>query len=218
MVQYGAGVVWTHTREALQSYSSTRPIRTREADHLVDQVSKACLFLHENCKLVRADTNRENLMLRYPGRESAYMPDVVLIDWSLWKEASEEIIVRDTESLYECLFPVLFEGGWRCRVGQGEHDRDRCTAHNDSPHSYEWLDLCKTVGAKQKSLRDLGNDVSEIAKKSRQEVEGDNKKAIEFQALVGSTEVSFIGERLRKALIAAENKQEAKQREGGDLE
>lgn len=105
------------------------------------------------------------------------MPDVVLIDWPLWEEASEEKIARDTDSVYDCLFPVLFEGGWKCRVGQVEqvvHDKNRCTAVNDSPHSYEWLELCKTVGATQKSLRDLGEDFSEIEKKSRREVEGDS--------------------------------------------
>ena len=49
-------------------------------------------------------------------------------------------------------------------------------------------------------------------------VEGDSQKAVEIQALVGSTEASFTGERLRKALIAAENEDEAKKREGDDLD
>lgn len=48
-------------------------------------------------------------------------------------------------------------------------------------------------------------------------MECDSKKAIKIQALVGSTEASFTGERLRKALIAAENEDEVKKREGDDL-
>lgn len=128
-------------------------------------------------------------------------------------EVSKGSIAPDAENLYDCLFSVPSEGSQICRVGQGGHDRNRCTAHNDNPHSCGWLELCKTVGARQKFLRCLGKDVSEIAKKSRREVEGDSQKPIEIRALVGSTEASFTGEILRKAFVAAESADEAKKRE-----
>ena len=101
-------------------------------------MSQACLLLYDRCKIVRADVNRKNVMLRYPGRKSESLPDVVLIDWSLWEEASSERITRETENVYECLFPVLFEGGWECET---RHDRQGYKAVNNTAHSPEWLEL-----------------------------------------------------------------------------
>lgn len=54
----------------IASQAQGLPVPEELTFHLVDQVSKACLFLHEGCKLVRADTNCENLMLRYPGEKA----------------------------------------------------------------------------------------------------------------------------------------------------
>jgi serine/threonine protein kinase len=127
----------------LASQVQDLPIPEELAFHIIDQVSKACLFLHKRCKLVRVDTNRQNLMLRYPGRKTACMPDVVLIDWSLWENANAGNIAKDTENVYECLFPIFFEAGWRCREA-GNH-RDECSTINGTPHSLKWLELCKTV-------------------------------------------------------------------------
>jgi serine/threonine protein kinase len=95
----------------MTSQQQALPVPEELAFYIVDQISQACSFLHDKCRIVRADVNRENVMLRYPGRESKLLPDVVLIDWSLWEEASAEWIVRETEKVYECLLPVLFEGG-----------------------------------------------------------------------------------------------------------
>lgn len=64
------------TLEKLYKSSEKRglPVPEELAFHLVDQITKATLFLHEKCAIVRADVNRENVMLRYPGRQTAVMP------------------------------------------------------------------------------------------------------------------------------------------------
>jgi serine/threonine protein kinase len=127
------------------------PIPEELAFHIVDQITKACLFLYEKCRMVSADVNRENVILRYPGRETALMPDVVLIDWSLWEEANAERIDIDTRGVYEFLCPFLFGGGWRCGT---RHDENACTI-KDVAHSQEWLDLYNTMSTKHLSLEHL---------------------------------------------------------------
>jgi hypothetical protein len=56
------------TLEKLYKSSEKRglPVPKELAFHLVDQITKATLFLHEKCAIVCADVNRENVMLRYP--------------------------------------------------------------------------------------------------------------------------------------------------------
>jgi hypothetical protein len=201
MVQYGACVLWTYIRELyLASQAQDLPVPEELTFHIIDQVSKACLFLHERCKLVRVDTNRQNLMLRYPGRKTACMPDVVLFDWSLWDNANAENIARDTEKMYECLFPVFFEAGWRCK--EAGHHRDEYSTINSTSHSLKWLELCKTVGTKQKPLENLRDNLSEVANRSRQMVKADSQRAEVIQALFRSTEASFTKATLRDALCA----------------
>lgn len=132
----------------LASKAKQQPLSEELAFHMVDQVTNACLFLHKKCCIVHADVNRENFMLRYPGRQTPLMPDVVLIDWSLWEEANPERIVKDTESVYKSLYPVLFEGGWGCGA---DHEQQGCAIHNIT-HSAEWFHLYRTISAKQVPL------------------------------------------------------------------
>jgi serine/threonine protein kinase len=73
-----------------------QPIPEDLTFHMIDQMTKACDFLYTKCRIIRADVNRRNIMLRYPGREAPLMPDLVMIDWSLWEESSDELILKDT--------------------------------------------------------------------------------------------------------------------------
>jgi serine/threonine protein kinase len=134
--------------------------------HLIDHITKACNFLHTKCGIVRADVNRENLMLRYPGREAPLMPDLVMIDWSLWEEASDELMLKDTADIYQAISPVFFEGGWLCGA---HHERDTCAVTNTT-HSQEWLDLYDIISTKKCSMQSLGEKVASLANESRQQV------------------------------------------------
>jgi RIO-like serine/threonine protein kinase len=73
-----------------------QPIPEDLTFHMIDQMTKACDFLYTKCRIIRADVNRRNIMLRYPGREAPLMPDLVMIDWPLWEESSDELILKDT--------------------------------------------------------------------------------------------------------------------------
>ncbi|KNG45296.1 hypothetical protein DDE82_009020 [Stemphylium lycopersici] len=160
------------TNQAKQS-----PVIEELAFHLVDQITKACVFLHEKCGIVCADVNRRNIMLRYPGRETPLMPDVVMIDWSLWEEANAERVDKDTKDVYESVFPVLFEVGWSCGMS---HDQKTCTV-SDAGHSREWLHLYKDMSARQLSLRHLGASVKNTSNESRRRVSEDCHKADKVQ-------------------------------------
>lgn len=175
------------------------PVPEELAFHIVGQMSQACLFLHDKCKIVRADVHRQNIMLRYPGRESESLPDVVLIDWSLWDEASAERIVRETENVYECLFPVLFEGGWGCGT---RHDRQDCKAMNNTAHSSEWLDLQSIMYGKQGSLEEIDRKFGDVIDRSRRKVGTGLVEAERVEALLTATEPSLTEESLRSALSA----------------
>lgn len=181
----------------LTSKAKQLPIPEELAFHMVDQVTKACLFLHEKCTIVRADTNRENFMLRYPGRHTASMPDVVFVDWSLWEQANPERIARDMESVYESLFPVLFEGGWGCKM---RHDEQGCLMYNVI-HSPKWLHLCNALSASQPpTLLDLQKDIAGAADQSRDRIEAENRRADAIRALLDATKEPFTEESLRTAL------------------
>lgn len=176
------------------------PIPEELAFHVVGQMSQACLFLYDRCGIVRADVNRENVMLRYPGRETGSLPDVVLIDWSLWEEASVERIVRETENVYECLFPVLFEGGWGCGT---RHDRHNCKVISNTTHSSEWLDLYRIMFGKQASLEELDREFADVTNRSRRKLKAGSAKVDEIQALFMATEAPFTEGSLKRALGSA---------------
>ncbi|KAK5163062.1 uncharacterized protein LTR77_010997 [Saxophila tyrrhenica] len=178
-----------------QAWQSTVPEEL--AFHIVDQLTKACLFLYEKCNIVRADTNRENFMLRYPGRQTPLLPDVVLIDWSLWEEADAGRIAKDTRKMYEAVFPVLFEGGWTCGAS---HSQLGCAIDN-ATHSKAWLDLYNTMSAKASSIQRLGEGVAIAAKESRQRVEADSQVANVVRVLMVTAGDRFTETSLRRALM-----------------
>lgn len=184
----------------MTSQQQALPVPEELAFHIVSQTSQACSFLHDKCRIVRADVNRENVMLRYPGRESKLLPDVVLIDWSLWEEASAERIVRETEKVYECLLPVLFEGGWGCGTS---HDRRNCEVISNTRHSSEWLDLYRIMCGKQRSLKEVERDFADVVDQSRRRVEVGSVEADQVGALLGMMESSFTEGSLMSALGAA---------------
>ena len=180
----------------LASKAKQQPLSEELAFHMVDQVTNACLFLHKKCCIVHADVNRENFMLRYPGRQTPLMPDVVLIDWSLWEEANPERIVKDTESVYKSLYPVLFEGGWGCGA---DHEQQGCAIHNIT-HSAEWFHLYRTISAKQVPLLDLQNMVAGAAKQSRQVTNTDNERANAIKDLLAVAQNPFTEAHLKAVM------------------
>jgi hypothetical protein len=101
------------------------------------------------------------------------MPDVIMIDWSLWDEANEERIVKDTKGVYESVFPIIFEAGWECGAS---HNQEDCTA-NRTTHSAEWLDLHRVMRAQQLPLRCLAERIATTASKCRQRTEDNDQKA-----------------------------------------
>lgn len=187
------------TMEKLYSASKVQrvPVPEELAFHIVGQISQACLFLYEKCGIVRADTNRENIMLRYPGREIALLPDVVLVDWSLWEDASAENISRDTKDIYECLHPVLFQGGWKCGMN---HDRHKCSMSNIAVHSPQWLDLFQIMSNKQLPLNDLEKKNAEVVNESRQRIELNDQVAGKIKELL--SEASSTETKLKEALFS----------------
>jgi serine/threonine protein kinase len=156
------------TLEKLYQGSEERrlPVPEELAFHLVEQVTKATLFLHEKCGIVHADVNRENIMLRYPGRQTAVMPDVIMVDWSLWEEANEERIVKDTNDVYESVFPVIFKAGWECG---SSHNREDCKT-NKTTHSAAWIDLHRAMSEQQLPLGCFKERIASTASKCHKEV------------------------------------------------
>lgn len=183
----------------MASQQQTVPVPEELAFHIVGQMSQACLFLHDKCRIVRADVNRQNVMLRYPGRESKLLPDVVLIDWSLWEEASPERIAKETENVYECLLPVLFEGGWGCGT---RHDRQDCKVVSNTTHSSEWVDLYRIMCRKQSSLGKVEREFADVIKQSRRRVEDGSAEADRIRSLLMVTGASLTEGSLMSALGA----------------
>jgi serine/threonine protein kinase len=184
------------TLEKLYQTSEERrlPVSEELAFHLVDQITKATLFLHQKCAMVRADVNRDNLMLRYPGRVNLVLPDVIMIDWSLWEEATAERIVKDTKDVFESVFPVLFQAGWECGKS---HNEESCRANR---HSSTWLELYRTMSAQQISLRCFEESITVTASECRRRVEIDDRKADAVRNLVLKAADPFVGTDLKKAL------------------
>jgi serine/threonine protein kinase len=198
------------TLEKLYKSSEKRglPVPEELAFHLVDQITKATLFLHEKCAIVRADVNRENVMLRYAGRQTAVMPDVIMIDWSLWEEANEERIVKGSKDVYESVFPIIFKAGWECGAS---HKQEDCTA-NRTTHSPEWLDLHGVMRAQQLPLRCLEDSIASTASKCRQRIEESDQKAGAIRALMLSTGDTFTESNLKTALSVGEKVQQKERR------
>jgi serine/threonine protein kinase len=162
------------------SKTSMLPVPEALAFHLVDQVARAYHFLHHACKIVRLDANPNNIMLRYPGRETPLMPDIVLIDWSLWREASEQAIRKDTQGLYECIYPALCEAGWLCG---GSHDRDLCVAYNIN-HSVDWIHLQDKLHKKQRNVQSLYESILLKTKAARQKIREGSEEAEEIMSFM----------------------------------
>lgn len=181
----------------LASQAQGLPLTEELAFHLVSQMTQACLFLYNKCNIVRADSNRENIMLRFPGRHSKLLPDVVLVDWSLWEEANPERIARDTEDVYRCLFPVIFEGGWKCGASHNQHD---CTIDGNAAHSPDWLHLYRVFCAKHTSFQDLECNFFNVVEQRIQRIATDALRAERVRALLMATQASFTEEKLRSAL------------------
>jgi serine/threonine protein kinase len=177
------GMTLEHVFEIISA--ATHPVPEGLAFHFADQVARAYRFLHEDCKLVRADGDRRNMMLRYPGREVPVMPDIVLIDWSLWREASDDEINRDTEDMYHCLFPMLFEGGWPCEREQ-LHKQDLCTAGGVT-HGREWLHLQDLMRITQSPLSSFCDSIQLTTTHFRQDTISDPEKAEAFRHLLVSS-------------------------------
>jgi serine/threonine protein kinase len=186
------------TLESLYKTTQTRqqPLPEDLAFHIIDQVTKACNFLYTKCRIVRADVNRENIMLRYPGREAPLMPDTVMIDWSLWEEASGQMVLKDTADVYQAISPVLFQGGWPCGM---HHERDACAVTNTT-HSPEWLHLYDAMSARNYSMRSLSESVATLANESRQRVVVNSEAANVIGNLLTAASSSFTGPDLREAL------------------
>lgn len=62
--------------------AASHPVPEAIVFHVADRAARAFHFLHDDYRLVCTDIRQTNMMLRYPGREVAVMPDLVLIDWS----------------------------------------------------------------------------------------------------------------------------------------
>ena len=115
------------------------------------------------------------------------MSDVIMIDWSLWEEANEERIVKDTKDVYESVSPIIFKAGWECGAS---HNQEDCTTKRTT-HSPEWLDLHRVMRAQQLPLRCLDESIANTASKCRQEVENNDQKADVVRALMLSTGDAF---------------------------
>jgi serine/threonine protein kinase len=186
------------TLESLYKTTQTKqqPLPEDLTFHFIDQVTKACNFLHTKCRIVRADVKLENIMLRYPGREAPLMPDLVMIDWSLWEEASDELILKDTADVYQAISPVFFEGGWPCGT---HHERDACILTN-TIHSQEWLHLYDVISTKKCSIQSLSESIASLANESRQQVVVNSEAANVIGDLLAAASSSFTEADLREAL------------------
>ena len=136
------------------------------------------------------------------------MSDVIMIDWSLWEEANEERIVKDTKDVYESVSPIIFKAGWECGAS---HNQEDCTTKRTT-HSPEWLDLHRVMRAQQLPLRCLDESIANTASKCRQEVENNDQKADVVRALMLSTGDAFTESDLRKALSVGEEVQQKESR------
>lgn len=176
-------------------YESTRsrqiPVPEVLAFHIVAQTFEACLFLHESCELVRMDSNRENILLRYPGRQIPQLPDVVIIDWSLWDEANADRTRKDSKAVCDLMLPVLFHGGWKC----GTEHSTRC-APLLRPHSQEWLHLWDDMCGERPEFSRLAEYVAAATRESRRLVVTEREMADRVQALLDTTETRFAESRL----------------------
>jgi serine/threonine protein kinase len=167
--------------------AASHPVPEEIVFHVADQAARAFHFLHEVCRLVCTDISQSNMMFRYPGREVYGMPDLVLIDWSFWVEASDKTTTRSVRDLYDCLVPVFFDAGWRCGP---RHDRDSCAA-SDVSHSCEWLDLQSLMGSTQNSLSALSDNIQTTVKHMRTETTGNFGRIEAFKnLLLSSADVS----------------------------
>jgi hypothetical protein len=128
------------------------------------------------------------------------MPDIVVIDWSLWREASEETISHDTRNMYECIYPVIYEGGWPCR---GSHGRESCAVHNVT-HTMEWLQLQDVVRKKQCPTNLLSESIRFTTAISRQTIMEDNQKAEKIMDLMLTAGDQFTEATLRGTLMACD--------------
>lgn len=180
----------------LTTQAKQQPIPEHLMFHMVDQITKAYIFLYEECRIVRADANRRNIMLRYPGRETPLMPDLVLIDWSLWEEASEERIIKDTKDVLESLSPVLFEGGRSCGAS---HEQVACTV-SSTAHSRDWLQLYDIMSKRKCSMQSLRRKVSTTAEESRKKVDVGSEAAGAIQDLLATAGDSFMESSLREVV------------------
>jgi serine/threonine protein kinase len=176
--------------------SKQQPLPEDLTFHLIDQITKACNFLHTKCRIVRADVNLENIMLRYPGRETPLMPDLVMIDWSLWEEASDELIIKDTADVYQAILRVFFKGGWPCGA---HHERDACVVTNTT-HSQEWLHLYNIISIKECSMQSLGESITSLANEYRQKVVVEIGAENVIGDLLAAASSSFTEADLRDAL------------------
>ncbi|CAG5137369.1 uncharacterized protein ALTATR162_LOCUS77 [Alternaria atra] len=145
--------------------AASHPVPEEIVFHVADQAARAFHFLHVDCRLVCTDISQSNMMLRYPGREVPVMPDLVLIDWSFWAEASDRTTTCAVQNLYHCLFPVFFDSGWRCGP---HHDQDSCAA-SGVLHGCEWLDLQSLMGSRQSTLSSFSDSIQTTVKHMRRE-------------------------------------------------
>ena len=120
----------------------------------------------------------------------------------MWEEASAEQVERDTERVYECLLPVLFEAGWGCGA---RHDRQDCEVISSTTHSSEWLRLHGIMDGKQASLQGIQNEFADVIDQSRRKVQADPVVADRIRALLTATKASFTEQTLRSALNVVEN-------------
>jgi serine/threonine protein kinase len=155
--------------------------------HVADQAARAFQFLHDQCRFVCTDISQSNMMLRYPGKEVSVMPDLVLIDWSFWAEASDQTTTCAVRNLYNCLAPVFYDAGWRC---SRRHDQDSCAASGVF-HSCEWLDLQNLMDSGQSTLRTFSDSIQATVTRMRTETMGNSGSAEAFgNLLLASVDVS----------------------------
>jgi serine/threonine protein kinase len=167
--------------------AASHPVPEEIVFHVADQAARAFHFLHDDCSLVCTDIRQSNMTLRYPGREVAVMPDLVLIDWSFWAEASDTTTNCAVENLYHCLFPVFFDWGWRCGP---HHDQDSCVA-SGVLHGCEWLDLQSRMGSRKSPLSAFSDSIQKTVKHMRRETMYNSGRADAFgHLLLASADIS----------------------------
>lgn len=150
-----SGLMLRDLRQYAQAFE--QPVSDTLAHHFLTQLVDIFDFLQDTCALVHSDATLSNILVEYPRKQHAPLPDLVLIDFAEVKcPGKMELEERDYESVYwgevvrvYGLFLEVIGAGYKCGT---DHQMKACT---DSRHSEDWQKLQRRVVEEITNLQDM---------------------------------------------------------------